>query len=87
MNSPNAEMVTPTEIARRVVSHGWATSLTRQRVMQLADTDPGWPVPRAEWKRVGRYWQIPWDERLQKYFSARDRRPGPKGWSGPNDTV
>ncbi|MFI1204830.1 hypothetical protein ACH4VR_36280 [Streptomyces sp. NPDC020883] len=74
MSSPNAEMMTATEIGRRV-------SLTRQRIMQLAETDPNWPIPRSEWKRLGKYWQIPWDERLEKYFAARDRLPGPKGWS------
>ncbi|MFJ5588351.1 hypothetical protein ACIQCG_01210 [Streptomyces noursei] len=74
MSRPNAELMTVTEIARRV-------SLTRQRIMQLANTDPNWPVPRAEWKPLGRYWQIPWDDRLETYFAERDRSPGPKGWS------
>ncbi|MFJ2819126.1 hypothetical protein [Streptomyces sp. NPDC087294] len=78
---PPATYVTPTELARLVVVKGWATSMTRQRVMQLADTDPDWPVPRTEWTRVGNYWQIPLDDRLTTYFTHRTDRPGPKGWA------
>ncbi|MFF3730898.1 hypothetical protein ACFYXM_11390 [Streptomyces sp. NPDC002476] len=78
---PPAACVTPTDLARIVVRNGWATSMTRQRVMQLADTDPDWPVPRTEWHRVGAYWQIPLDDRLKDYFTNRTNRPGPKGWT------
>ncbi|MFI5621794.1 hypothetical protein [Streptomyces sp. NPDC051567] len=81
--SPPAAFVTPTELARLVVKNGWAPSMTRQRISELADTDPNWPVPRTEWHRVGAYWQIPLDDRLAKYFSHRTPtpRPGPKGWT------
>lgn len=80
-NEPSAvDLVTMTEIARRVVERRYAPSMTRQRVAQLAETDPAWPVPMAEWKRIGRYWQIPWDNRLEEYFATRDRASGPKGW-------
>ena len=83
MNSPHPEMVTLTEIARRAVERGWATTMTRQRVSQLSATDPNWPVPASEWRRVGRYWQIPWDVRLETYLASREERPGPKGWATP----
>lgn len=55
--------------------------MTRQRVMRLADTDSDWPVPRDEWKRAGAYWQIPLDDRLTAYSTARTSRPGPRGWA------
>ncbi|MFD8609743.1 hypothetical protein [Streptomyces sp. NPDC059631] len=78
---PPVAYATATELARLVVRNGWAESMTRQRVMQLADTDPDWPVPRTEWKRVGAYWQIPVDGRLTRYFTTRTSQPGPKGWA------
>ncbi|MFJ2875516.1 MULTISPECIES: hypothetical protein [unclassified Streptomyces] len=78
---PPAAYVTPPELARLAVEKGWAQSLTRQRVMQLADTDPDWPVPRTEWHRAGAAWQIPFDDRLENYFKSRTNRPGPKGWT------
>ncbi|MEU7456649.1 hypothetical protein [Streptosporangium roseum] len=40
--------------------------------MQLAKSDPAWPVPQVEWQQVGRYWLIPWDDCLKSYFTARD---------------
>ncbi len=75
-----AELITLSEVARRVVAEGWENTLSRQRVAQLADSDPRWPVPRDEWSRAGRYWLVPWDERLETYFRTRDRTPGPKNW-------
>lgn len=75
------EFLTLSEVAERVVELGLAPSMSRQRVKRLAETDPEWPVPEAEWRRIGRYWQIPWDERLSTYFAKRDRGPGPKGWN------
>lgn len=72
-----------TEITRRAVALGYARSMTRQWVMQPATSDPAWPVPQVEWQRVGRYWLIPWDDRLKSRLAARNRNPGPKGWSSP----
>lgn len=76
-----AERLTMQQIAERVVALGLAETMTRQRIARLAETDPNWPVPQAEWSKLGRYWQIPWDERLTNYFAARTSQPGPKGWS------
>jgi hypothetical protein len=67
------ELVTLAEIGRRV-------GLTTERVRQLARDDPNWPIPRTQWRRVGRYWLVPW-EPIKTYFAARDSRSGPKGWS------
>jgi hypothetical protein len=80
------EQVTLAEIARRVVQLGYAASMSPQRVAELADTDPDWPVPRAQWRRVGAYWQLPWLP-VQAYFASRDVRPGPKGWSGTQQPI
>jgi hypothetical protein len=74
------ERVTLAEIARRVVAELGYASMSPQRVAELADTDPDWPVPRAQWRRVGAYWQLPWPP-VRAYFAARDPRPGPKGWT------
>lgn len=60
-----SELVTLAEIARRV-------GLSKQRVSQLVNTDPDWPVPRSEWKKLGAYWQIPWPP-VEEYF--RKRKP------------
>lgn len=64
------ELVTLAEIARRVVALGYAETMSRERVRQLSDSDPDWPVPRSEWKKLGPYWQIPWPP-VEKYFRAR----------------
>jgi hypothetical protein len=74
------EQVTLAEIARRVVTELGYASMSPQRVAELADTDPAWPVPRAQWRRVGAYWQLPWPP-VRDYFAARSTRPGPKGWA------
>ncbi|MBO0871815.1 MAG: hypothetical protein J2P19_00320 [Pseudonocardia sp.] len=75
------EYMTMAELARQVVARGLAASMTRTRVAQLAATDPNWPVPQSEWRRVGHYWQIPWDARLEAYFAHRDTSSRPKGWT------
>jgi len=71
----NEEWVTPTEAARRVVERGYAPSMTRQRIYQLADTDPNWPAPRNQWRQIGAYKQLPWAA-IEEYFKNRDARPG-----------
>lgn len=76
------EKITPTEIARRVVALGYAPTMTRQRVLQLADDDPGWPVPREQWERLGAYWLIEW-EPVRSYFEKRVPVSGPAGWRRP----
>jgi hypothetical protein len=66
------ELVTLAEIARRVVELGYAKSMSKERVSQLSKTDPNWPIPRTEWKKLGPYWQIPWPP-VEAYF--RNRKP------------
>ncbi|WP_331738660.1 hypothetical protein [Embleya sp. NBC_00896] len=77
------EWLTLTAIAERVVEAGYATTMSRPRVSVIARTDPDWPVPEEEWKGVGRAKLIPWDDRLQKFWSTRQATDGPKGWSRP----
>jgi hypothetical protein len=74
-----AEWVTLAEVARRAVTELGYPSMSRQRIWELANTDPGWPVPRARWRRVGRAWQVPWPP-VWAYLGKRDTRPGQKGW-------
>lgn len=66
------ELVTLAEIARRVVDLGYAETMSKERVSQLSKTDPDWPVPRDQWKKLGPYWQIPWPP-IEEYF--RNRKP------------
>lgn len=61
-------MVTLAEIARRA-------GLSKQRISQLARTDPDWPVPEAEWQRVGRYFFLPWPP-VERYLDARTKEVG-----------
>lgn len=69
------EWITPTEAARRVVRLGYAASMTRQRIYQLAKDDPNWPVPRDQWRTFGAYKMLPWGP-VESYFKERDARPG-----------
>ncbi|MFF7250432.1 hypothetical protein ACFZBU_41945 [Embleya sp. NPDC008237] len=77
------EWLTMTAIAERVVEAGYATTMSRPRVSVIARTDPNWPVPEEEWRGVGRAKLIPWDDRLQRFWSTREAGDGPKGWSRP----
>jgi hypothetical protein len=77
------EWITPTEAARRVVDLGYAPTMSRQRLYQLADTDPNWPAPRDTWRKLGAYQLLPWTP-VEAYFKTRDARPGPKGWNVKN---
>ena len=77
--SSDSEWITPTEAARRVVELGYAATMSRQRLYQLADSDPAWPAPRDTWRPLGAYHLLPWTP-VEAYFKARDARPGPKGW-------
>ena len=65
------ELVTLAEIGRRV-------GVTTGQVRQLARDDPTWPVPKEQWRRVGRSWQLPWGP-IKAYFATRNSRSEPKG--------
>lgn len=69
------DLVTFTEIARRVVDQELAPTMSQQRVSHLAANDPDWPVPRDKWLRVGRAWLVPWKP-VQTYFENRRPRAG-----------
>jgi hypothetical protein len=71
----NEEWITPTEAARRVVQRGYAKTMTRQRIYQLAADDPAWPAPRDQWRTFGAYKMLPWGA-VERYFKERDARPG-----------
>ena len=68
------------QIADAVVAEGWATSMSRQAVEELAKDVEKWPVPKDEWETFGRGsrapWVIPWDDRLKDYFKERAASPG-----------
>jgi ketosteroid isomerase-like protein len=72
------EWVILAEVARRAVTDLGYPSMSRQAVWELATTDPDWPVRRARWRRVGRYWQVPWPP-VRAYLAQRTHPPGPKG--------
>lgn len=74
------EWLSLTDTAARVVEMGYAATMTRQRISQLARSDRSWPVPEANWRRVGQVKLLPWTQ-VETYFKKRDPRSGPKGWS------
>jgi hypothetical protein len=76
---PPWEWVTLTEAARLVVERGYASSMTRQRLARLAETDPAWPIPKERMRTVGQAKLMPWPA-VEAYFRQRDAKPGPKGW-------
>jgi hypothetical protein len=68
------ELVTFTEIARRVTDRGYvARPITRQGVRHIADNDPAWPVPPEQWIRIGNAWAMPW-EPIEAFFRDRTTR-------------
>jgi predicted GIY-YIG superfamily endonuclease len=69
------EWITPSDVARRVVELGIRKSLSRSRVMQLAETDPAWPVPRDQWRSLANMWLFPWPP-VEEYFRTRVTRQG-----------
>jgi len=73
------DMVTFTEIARRLNAGGFVPRpITRQGVRHIADTDPGWPVPRDHWLKIGNAWAMPWAP-IELFFrkrTTRGRGPG-----------
>lgn len=68
------EMVTFTEIAKRVTAKGLVSRpITRQGVRHIADTDPSWPVPPERWMKIGNAWAMPWPP-VEKFFRERTSR-------------
>lgn len=68
------EMVTFTEIAKRVTARGLVPRpITRQGVRHIADTDPEWPIPPERWMKIGNAWAMPWAP-IEKFFSERKTR-------------
>lgn len=49
--------------------------ISPQRIRQLAETDPDWPVPMDEAMKVGRVRVFDWNV-LQPYFASRKSRQG-----------
>lgn len=78
----DCEWVTPSEIARRVVSLGMRKSFTRTRVMQIAQSDPEWPVPRDQWRSIANMWLFPWPP-VEDYFRNGKSRQGQRPPSPP----
>ncbi|WP_354596098.1 hypothetical protein R1Y80_00850 [Streptomyces sp. JL1001] len=68
------ELVTFTEIARRVTDRGYVPRpITRQGVRHIADNDPEWPVPPDQWIKIGNAWAMPW-EPIESFFRDRTTR-------------
>jgi predicted GIY-YIG superfamily endonuclease len=49
------------ETARRIDSSSSLPSMSRQRLLRLAETDPKWPVHRSQWRYIGSAWLLPWE--------------------------
>lgn len=68
------ELVTFTEIAKRVTARGLVSRpITRQGVRHIADTDPAWPIPADQWLKIGNAWAMPWKP-VEEFFSNRHVR-------------
>lgn len=81
------EMVTFTEIARRVTAQSLVPRpITRQGVRHIAETDPSWPIPRESWMRVGNAWAMPWDP-IEEFFKKRTVRGRGPAKGASDDTA
>lgn len=69
------DWITATETARRVVAEGLAKKMSRQRIMQIAESDPTWPLPRSEWRTIANMWLFPWTP-VREFFASRTVRQG-----------
>jgi len=49
--------------------------ISAQRIRQLAETDPDWPVPMDKAAKVGRVRLFDWND-LEPYFANRKSRQG-----------
>ncbi|WP_327376218.1 hypothetical protein OG393_21065 [Streptomyces sp. NBC_01216] len=68
------DMVTFPEIPDRL-EQAQLKRLTVQRVRQLAETDPDWPIPLDQAPKVGRMRLFDWHV-LEPYFRNRKSRQG-----------
>ena len=68
------DLVTFPEMPDRLEAAG-LTKLTAQRIRQLAETDPDWPLPLDQAKKVGRIRLFDWRV-LEPYFRNRKSRQG-----------
>ena len=62
------DLVNATEHARRVVACGYAPSMSRQRIWELARTDPNFPRP---WPTAGREKLWSWSQAERSYWRPR----------------
>ncbi|MFB7359576.1 GIY-YIG nuclease family protein [Streptomyces gardneri] len=74
------EWLTFGETARRIVKEGFSASMSRNRLMYLAENDPQWPVPRSEWRYIANAWLFPW-ELVAAYFREDPATPV-LSWAG-----
>jgi len=82
-NRRDPEWLNLHQIAARVVEEHYVTTMSHQRVSVIARTDPDWPIPPEEYKRIGTATLVPWDDRLRRFWATRQAADGPKGWSRP----
>ena len=68
------DLVTFGQMPARLEAAG-LTKLSHQRCRQLAETDPGWPIPMDKAIKVGRMSLFDWHV-LEPYFRSRTKRQG-----------
>lgn len=69
------EMLTFREIAERLVSGEWGRPMKWQRVAELAERDPEWPIQKGEWELRGTDYVFPWGD-VAAYLLSRAGRLG-----------
>lgn len=67
-------MVPLTEMARLHEESGFG-SISRQRLWDLARSDPNWPTPPDQAPRVGRIPLFDWNL-FEPYFAGREKQQG-----------
>jgi hypothetical protein len=75
------DLVNAAEIARRAVTHGFATTMSRQRISVLARKDPEFPAP---WPSGGVEQLWSWSQQIRPYLAGRrDRQRAPRSARRP----
>lgn len=61
------------DMSRRLADAG--VKLSPQRIRQLAEKDPSWPIPMDEAPKTGRIRLFDWRV-MEPYFATREKRQG-----------
>ena len=69
------QLVSFADMARKLANIDDLPSLSPQRIRQLAETDPNWPIPMDQAVKTGRIRLFDWRV-MEPYFRTREKRQG-----------